>query len=154
MSKKDTITITIHVEDTKDFVSISTEINCNGKDMQQWVKENGEEATQVRIVRDTYSFLQLRSDPKRIIDLPKLLHGMLIRESMDLPIKETIEVFRTLNIVPATASDSEAEGLVEMARALIPTWDKEFEKEEKEKEEKEEELRPQTMEFGISKAIN
>lgn len=150
MSKKDTITIQIHVEDTEDFVGISTEINCNGKDMQQWVKENGENATQVRIVRDTYSFLQLRSDPKRIIDLPKLLHGMLIRESMELPIKETIEVFRTLQIIPATANDKEAEGLVEMARALIPTWDKEFETEK----EKEEELRPQTMEFGISKTIN
>ena len=150
MSKKDTIKIEIHIEDTEDFVGISTEINCNnGKNMQEWVKENGENSTQVRIVRDTYSFLQLRSDPKRIIDLPKLLHGMLIREAMELPIEETIEVFRILQIIPATASNKEAEGLVEMTRALMPEWDKEFKK-----EEEKEELKPQTMEFGISKAIN
>ena len=82
MPKKDTIRIEIHIEDAENFVGISTEINCDGKDMQEWVKENGENSTQVKIVRDTYSFLQLRSDPKRIIDLQKLLHGMLIRDSM------------------------------------------------------------------------
>ena len=153
---KDTITIEIHIDDQDKYVGISTEVKCkDGRKMSEWVKEKGEEHTGVKIVRDTYSFLQLRSDPEKIIEIPKLLHGMLIREAMELPIEETIKVFRTLQIVPATANDTEAEQIVEMARALIPEWNERIEQELKE-EQKEKEMNnaSESMMFGLSKSIN
>ena len=74
---------------------------------------------------------------------------------MELPIEETIKVFRTLQIVPATANDTEAEQIVEMARALIPEWNQKIEQELKE-EQKEKEMNSsaESMMFGLSKSIN
>jgi hypothetical protein len=76
----------------------------------------------------------------------------LLRESLNLPIEETIEIFRTLGIVPATATSKEAEGIVEMTRALLPSWGEIVKKAENIKEKIEE--TPQSMMFGLSKVVN
>ena len=149
---KDKITIDIYVDDQPDQVGISTEIKCNGKKMSEWVEENGEESVQVKIVRDVYTFLLIRSDPEKVLEIPKFLHEILIRESMNLPIEETVEIFRTIGIVPATATNKEAEDIVEMTRALIPSWGEVIKKAEDIKEKIEN--APQSMMFGLSKVIN
>ena len=152
VNMKDKITIDIYIDDQPDQVGISTEIKCNGKTMSKWVEENGEESVQVKIIRDVYTFLLIRSDPEKVLEIPKFLHEILLRESLNLPIEETIEIFRTLGIVPATATSKEAEGIVEMTRALLPSWGEIVKKAEDIKEKIEE--TPQSMMFGLSKVVN
>jgi len=152
VNMKDKITIDIHIDDQPDQVGISTEIKCNGKTMSEWVEENGEESVQVKIVRDVYTFLLIRSDPEKVLEIPKFLHEILLRESLNLPIEETIEIFRTLGIVPATATSKEAESIVEMTRALLPSWGEMVKKAGDIKEEIKE--APQSMMFGLSKVVN